>query len=251
MSDAAQLARPSVLKDADIQRFYRQGFLVFPSLLNSNICNTLCREIDHFEDNRLVLAAAMPAHAALVSFPPILAIARDLMGGTDFGFHHLHTARHAAGTPDLAWHHDYEQYPQVDRKFTMLHFFMYLTGLNGTIGDLLTIPGSQTSVMDRYVHSHAGTVDLPGTTVIDNLPAGSVVAIHSALLHARRAKPGGEGRPRYFTDCSYCQDGTVWPSYLERGNWRETMAYLKAQEEKRGGHGAFLFDQSRFKDVAR
>jgi hypothetical protein len=251
MSEAAQIAKPSVLKDADIGRFWSDGFLAFPSLLNRSTCDVLCREIDHFEDKRMSVAVGLPAHAALASLPVILAIASDLMAGTDFGFHHLHTARHTAGTPDLPWHHDYEQYPQVDRKFTMLHFFMYLSGLNGTIGDLLTIPGSHTKVMDRYVHSRSGTIDLPGTLVINNLPEGSVVAIHSALLHARRAKPGGEDRPRYFTDVSYCQAGTVWPAYLERGNWRETLAHLKARDDRLGGQASFLFDPSRFREIAR
>jgi hypothetical protein len=249
MPVAVEAATPSILKEADVRRFHNQGFLVFPSLLNRDICGVLCREIDHFEDTRLHIAAGLPAHAALVSFPLILAITRDLMGGTDFGFHHLHTARHAAGMKELVWHHDYEQYPQVDRTFTMVHVFMYLSGLNGTIGDLLVVPGSHTRVIDRYAHSASGTTDLPGTIAIDNLPEGSVVIIHSAVLHARRAKPGGEGRPRYFTDSSYCQAGTVWPAYQERGDWRETMAYLKARDDKLGGQASFLFEPSRFRDV--
>jgi hypothetical protein len=249
MSEAAQIAKPSLLKESHLRDFHKDGFLAFPALLDRRICETLRRETDQFEDTGMSVAVDLPAHAALASLPVILSIARDLMGGADFGFHHLHTARHAAGMPDLAWHHDYEQHPQVDRKFTMLHFFIYLSGLNGTIGDLLTVPGSHAKVMERYVHSGAGTADLPGTLAVSNLPEGSVVAIHSALLHARRAKPGGEGRPRYFTDVSYCQAGTVWPAYLERGNWRETMAKLKARDDRMRGQASFLFDQSRFREI--
>ena len=42
-----------------------------------------------------------------------------------------------------------------------------------------------------------------------------VVLIHSAVLHGRRAKPGGDAAaPRYFVDVSYCQPGPRrWPSY--------------------------------------
>ena len=44
-------------------------------------------------------------------------------------------------------------------------------------------------------------------------PNGSAVIVHSALWHARRAKPGFVS-PRYFVDVSYCQRGKHrWTAY--------------------------------------
>lgn len=70
------------------------------------------------------------------------------------------------------------------------------------------------------------------------LPAGSVVIVHSALTHGRRAMPGGEQGPsRYFTDLSYCQHSksrTLWPSYqlFHKPDGR-------ADEAAPGGHADF------------
>ena len=63
-----------------------------------------------------------------------------------------------------------------------------------------------------------GTEPLPNSVTIDNLSPSSVIIVHSALVHGRRKRAGGEGHPRYFTDISYCQrsteaDGRRWPAY--------------------------------------
>ena len=63
-----------------------------------------------------------------------------------------------------------------------------------------------------------GTEPLPNSVTIDSLAPSSVVIVHSALVHGRRKRSGGEGHPRYFTDISYCQrsteaDGRRWPAY--------------------------------------
>jgi hypothetical protein len=83
--------------------------------------------------------------------------------------------------------------------------------------------------------------------VVDDLPPGSAVLVHSALWHARRAKPGGEGVPRYFADASYCEAGVQWPSY-SRKNWREILAKCRERMLDRGGRYAHLFDESHFFD---
>lgn len=74
----------------------------------------------------------------------------------------------------------------------------------GNIGDLIVLPRSQ------YAHWDAGTFSglwgdtaLPGSRTYDNLPPGSAVVCHSAMIHGRRAKPGGEGNPRYFVGQSF------------------------------------------------
>ena len=110
--------------------------------------------------------------------------------------------------------------------------------LDGQVGDLILQPRSHKVVMNQG-NNLLGFEDeaLPGSVTIDSLPEGSAVLVHSALLHGRRAKPGGEDRPRYFTDVSYCQHSlagrAVWPSYGIQNrpgidNWSETGGSLHA-----------------------
>lgn len=231
----------------DMDLFRERGFAIFPALLSDPECQALQLEIDRFEAEDIGIAAYLPCHADLVTHPILMAIADTLMEGQDYGFHHLHTARHDAGIPGLPWHHDYDQRPQTDRLRTMVHFFIYVSGLNGTIGDLLLLPGSHREVLERYALSRVlGTRDMSGMTVVDDLPSGSLVAIHSGVLHARRAKPGGETNPRYFIDASYCQAGRPWPAYRERGDWREILAALRDRDAARGGHRRMLFREDHF-----
>ncbi len=143
--------------------------------------------------------------------------------GSDFAFHHLHSDRHTSDTKSKNWHHDYEQYPQTNRSHTMIHLFHYLNGLEGSVGDLVLLPGTHRLVMDKKALTHFGDSSLPNEVVIDRLPPGSVVVLHSALIHARRAKSGDrEEKLRYFIDCSYCQCGVRWPQV--KTYWRSMMA---------------------------
>ena len=104
---------------------------------------------------------------------------------------------------------DYEQNPQVDRENLMVHVFFYCNGLDGAVGDLMTLPKSQYSVMERGGFMNLWKSErLPGSVFFGEgnpLPPGSAVIVHSALMHGRDDKPGGEGKPRYFIDSSYCQ----------------------------------------------
>ena len=245
------VATPTRQRDmpaVDVALFREQGFLIFPSLLSDTECQQLCAETDRSEAER-IMPVRLPHHANLVTHPDLMGIADAVMGERAYGFHHLHTARHNAGMKAFPWHHDYEQSPQGERVHTMMHFFIYLTGLNGTIGDLLLLPGSHREVLDRYALSKLGTRDLSGMLVVDDLPAGSVVAIHSALLHARRAMPGGESNPRYFADSSYCQSAGRWPAYKERGDWRAIVALLRTHHAARGGQRQELFGEDCFYDL--
>lgn len=83
----------------------------------------------------------------------------------------------------------------------------YLNGLDGKVGDLMVLPRSQ------YSHWDGGSMQaifkdavLPGSKTFNNLPPGSAVVCHSALVHGRRKQPGGEDKPRYFLDISYCRE---------------------------------------------
>ena len=114
-----------------------------------------------------------------------------------------------------AWHHDYGSAPDAFTRRAQLsvHVFYYISGLNGEVGDLVLLPRSQHAVVEGRdaLAQLFGTADLPGSRVVDSLPPGSAVLLHSGLLHARRPKPGGA--PRYFADVQYVQAGRPWPSY--------------------------------------
>jgi hypothetical protein len=129
----------------------------------------------------------------------------------------------------------------------MVHVFYYLNGLDGTVGDLLLVPGSHRFVVDRDALAFLGTSDIPGSVTVDNLPPGSVLVVHSAMWHARRAKPGGEDRPRFFIDTSYCRSGIRWPSYWVPG----MLTDLRDRHIAAGGQRAWLFDEDQFFDAAR
>ena len=218
----------TAFSNAEVDFFEHQGYLVLPNFLSAEYCTRIARDIDQLTEQRTggyiarnndvngtARIISFPDLGALTSHPPMIAKIRSLMVTDGFAFHHQHASRHEEGTVASNWHHDYEQFPQTDRDQLMVHCFYYPTGLNGEIGDLLILPRSHQSVMDRNAFSDKFyTEDLPGSLTLDNLPPGSVVIVHSALLHARRSKPGGTDRPRYFTDVSYCQTGTQkWPAY--------------------------------------
>lgn len=105
----------------------------------------------------------------LVAHPPIVDKVMQLMaacgnGRTDISLHHIHAARHEMGMGPSNWHQDYEQNPQVDRENLMVHVFYYMNGLDGTVGDLLVLPGSQKVVMARGAVSDLFQADdLPGS----------------------------------------------------------------------------------------
>ncbi|MFD9523602.1 phytanoyl-CoA dioxygenase family protein [Streptomyces sp. NPDC059979] len=126
-------------------------------------------------------------------------------------FHHLHSDRQAPDVPGKPWHHDYEHSTQTDRSATMVHALHYLDGLSTDTSSLVVLPGSHRERADKAARVHLGTDPLPGEVVLEELPPGSTVVLHSALFHARRPRPGGLGKPRYFVDASYCEVGPLWP----------------------------------------
>ena len=128
-------------------------------------------------------------------------------GETACGMHHIHANRQDAGTGPSNWHQDYHSAPDTYlREQLMIHVFYYLNGLDGQIGDLMVLPRSQ------YAHWDGGTMQalfkdnvLPGSKTFGTgnpVPPGTAIICHSALVHGRRQRPGGEGKPRYFLDVS-------------------------------------------------
>ena len=220
-----------LLSDAQLQLFHEQGYLIFPAWIPPADIAQLKEEIDHFNasatldpyhpsDNPKVGGQlSLPGHWELATHPSLMALVGRILG-PGFAHHHLHTAKHVPGDKGVAWHHDYDQHPQTNRSHGMVHTFWYLNGLDGTIGDLLVLPGSQNMVIERNSLSRWGFAELPGTVRVDDLPPGSLVIVHSAVLHARAPKAGGDlNKPRYFIDSSYCQAGVRWP---------HTTGWLKA-----------------------
>lgn len=241
----------SLLNAAQIESFQTDGYLVFPRFFDDVECAALKADIDALkapatEGTPRRLPCEMPHLGQLISHPKVMAVVTAIMG-PGFAFHHLHAVRQEAGTCGVYWHQDYEQYPQSNRSHVMTHLFYYFNGLNGTIGDLLVLPGSQNTVISNDGLKLLGTADLPGTVVVNDLPPGSAVLVHSALWHARRAQPGGEQQPRYFADASYCQAGVRWPSY-GGAKWREILGKARTHDIDMEGKHAHLFDESHFFD---
>ena len=229
----------------DHQKFEKDGFLVFESILDKDECEVLKEEIvSNYKNNTKILSVS-DNHSKLLTHPAIMEINDKLFGKKSFRFHHMHSTCHVAGTPSLGWHHDYEEKRVSNRDHLMVHMLIYLTGLNGTIGDLLVVPGSHKELVH---HKHYFKDDFNVFTnkiTINDLPSGSLVLIHSGLIHGRVKKSGGEGFPRYFIDLSYCSANSFWPSYLGRRDWRDVLSRLRESDKT---EYAEIFKEDCFKD---
>jgi hypothetical protein len=250
------LRKASVLDDAQVDQFNRLGFLVLPGFLSGDLVSRVIPEVDRWVDTGLrersiasavdpdthgvpgVLELEQAAHGELLTYEPLLTALSQLFG-SPFAFHHMHSDRHA---PDLAgktWHHDYEQRPQTDRTFGMIHALHYLDGFTEDMAGLAVLPGSHRGVAEKTALAHHGTDPLPDEVYLECVPRGTTVLAHSALFHARRARPDQPGRARYFVDASYCETGVRWPPVkpywryvlsrarelgLDRGEWPELFS---------------------------
>ena len=243
-------ATTASLSTEQVELFHREGYLIQEGFLESEFNSRLIAEVDELtrhranDDRRLIVS--YPEMGLLTSHPPMMDRLEPLMGPR-LAMHHIHAARHDAGDSGVYWHQDYEQEPQTNRSHTMVHVFYYLSGLNGEVGDLLLVPRSQTIVVGRGLELF-GTEDLPGSICLNRLPTGSAVIVHSALWHARRPKPGGETRPRYFIDVSYCQHGVLWPAYRSDRTVNEINRMALANGLDRDGRYLHLYDSAQFFD---
>ena len=233
---------------ADIEFFHREGYLVLPGFIEPDFNARLIAEVDELIEDRKAddhrFLVSYKEMGLLTSYPPLMDRLEALMGPR-FAMHHIHSARHDPGNGGVHWHQDYEQYPQTNRSHLMVHVFYYLNGLNGEIGDLLILPGSQNTVIANGGLQLFGTEDLPSSRCVDDLSPGSAIIVHSAVWHARRPKPGGEQRPRYFIDVSYCQHGVLWPAY---GRVEEINETALAMGLGRDGRYDFVYDSTQFFD---
>ena len=240
-----------MLSDDEKEQFRKLGYLIKPAMIDPDRAAAVAEEIDRYVEAEPRFDGSniwkYDRLCDLIVDAQTLAITDDIMGGDAFTFHHCHAARHDPGLAGIAWHHDYEQIPQTNRSHTQLHVLHYLDGLNGTVGDLLLLPKSHRSVMRRDAMAFLGDQLVPGTVVVNDIPPGSVVFAHSALVHARRPQPGGGDRKRYFIDIAFMQNGIQWPSYGREG-WRET---LDAMDRKlHMPSRPTLFSKDNFFDIA-
>jgi hypothetical protein len=230
------------LSEAQVAAFTEDGVLALPGFLTAGEIAALIEATDE----QLERGEPPFQHAVLRELcwhAGVLAILDQLVG-PDYTFHHIHAARHDAGTEGVSWHHDYLQFPQTNRQHAMAHAFFYLNGLNGQVGDLVVLPGSHRSIMRGDAFWFLGTEPLPGERVFDDVPPGTMVVVHSAALHARRPKPAPEGATRYFLDTSYCAAGVQWPGYGgDRGP--EMLEVFSAARGPAADH-PHLFDPERF-----
>ena len=240
------------LSTDECTQFEKAGYLVLDGWLDGGLSTAMARDVDRFAEAEPLFdgrnVADYPALVDFVTHEPLLALIDQLMGESSYAIHHCHAARHRAGLDGVKWHHDYEQIPQTNRSHRQIHALAYLNGLDGTIGDLLVWPKSHRAVMRRDACWMAGTDLLPGAVVLDHLGPGSVVLVHSALVHARRAQPGGEHRDRYFVDVAFCELGIRWPSYGREG-WELMLQRLAAAAPEAVARRRHLFDVDAFFDI--
>ena len=238
-----------LLSQHQLDSFKMDGYLVLEGYFESQHSQRVKDDIDRMTANgvrpndRLDILMNYPELGFLTSEPGIIARVTQLMRGTRFTHHHMHASSQADGEKGEPWHHDYEQLPQTNRSHLMVHIFMYFDGLNGEIGDLLLLPGSQRQVMDRRALYDFGYADLPGSITIDSLAPGSIIILHSAILHARRPKPGGGDYRRYFANTSYCQDGILWCGVDEIATLNQVALERGYDRQSRY---SWLFDTSQF-----
>lgn len=250
------------LTDEEIASFMELGYVALPGILPEELQQRLRDDVDRMESDRKLSRNGGPKVPFIVeyeelgklcSFPAVVDKVEQLMraygpGNTGSAMHHIHASRHDEGQPSVGWHQDYHCSPAVtDRKQLMVHVFYYFNGLNGTVGDLMCLPGSQkvhirgipptfNKPQDKAQWGDAGgPADLPGHQIFDDLPKGTAIIVHSGLIHSRRAKPGMVD-PRYFVDISYCQRGeNKWPSYGSNNTHREIFAAALAMGHDRSG----------------
>ncbi|MFD4858697.1 phytanoyl-CoA dioxygenase family protein [Streptomyces atratus] len=255
--------------EVQVKNFHECGYLVLPGFLPAGLVGRLAPEVDEWVSTGLRqlsidaclcpqeydpparVELQMDAHGELAAYAPLLELLSDAsLLGSSFVFHHLHSDRRPPGGGGKSWHHDYEQHPQRDREYPMIHALHYIHGLQPAMGALAVLPGSHQHVAEKDAWNHLGTTELPGEVLIDELPQGSTVVLHSALFHTRRAAPAPlrGGGPRYMIDASYCRTGTLWPPV--KPYWRMVLAV--GRERRLGkGHWPELFADRHFDEYGR
>lgn len=256
---------PSTLSVSNIERFERDGFLVLPGLVPRDLANAVEAETDRWVDDGHrarsiqcvinpelhgvppLVELEMSAHGQLLVLPALMGIIEQLIGPR-FVFHHMHSDRQAPDLPGKPWHHDYEEPVKLletaseSSRPPMVHALHYLDGLDDHTASLVVLPGSHHWAAAKDALTGHGVAELPGEVVIDELPPGSVVLCHSAVMHARRLKRRRHPKDRYFVDASYCRAGAIWPPV--KPYWRDILN--RARRRGLAPERSDLFDDRHF-----
>ena len=228
--------------------FEHQGFLLVDLKLSASEQQVMQRQIDEAVDTgrrkatRISAPTELSSLGMLPAHPILLKVLSTIMPAGQFAVQHLQCDRHEPGTEALPWHHDH-LCSVTPAPGLLVYAFIYPSGLEGSIGDLLLLPGSHR--VDAMYHRLAlapllGTEDLPPCTItLDHVQPGTAVLLHGRLLHARRPPTklrkrrrasaagssgdnsgSGRGRSglvhrhqtgtrRYFVDIAYCSTGRL------------------------------------------
>ena len=265
---APPTTRPSPgLPSARRDTFRQSGYLVLPGFLpGGDFLERLRLEIDCWVEGGLrarsiaccldealagpppMMELELPAHGELLALPALMQIVFELVGAP-FVVHHQDSDRQVPGAAGRPWHHDYEANSRPDADLTMLQTLHYVEGLDESVGSLVLLPGSHRERVPKTARAHLGTDRLPGEVVIDRLPPGSTVLLHSALFHARRpAAVRGRSRSRYLVDASYCQTGARWRPSVPY--WRY-MLRRGRELQLDDGRWPELFEEQHFTEFTR
>lgn len=248
---------------SNTERFEREGFLVLPGLVPRDLAHAVEAETDRWVDDGHraksiqcvadpdnhgappLVEVEMSAHGQLLVYPELMAVIDQLIGPS-FVFHHMHSDRQPPDLPGKPWHHDYEHPVKLldaeSSRPPMVHALHYLDGLDEDTASLVVLPGSHHWTTPKDALSGFGEASLPGEVVIDELPPGSVVLCHSAVMHARRMKRRHRPKDRYFVDASYCRTGAIWPPV--KPYWRDILN--RARRRGLAPDRSDLFDDRHF-----
>ena len=170
---AAQVVvEAKLLSKVDVDGFNDNGYLALPAILTQEEQDDLRADVDRMEaDRKLHRDQKTPAPfiveydklGKLCSHPAIVDRVKELMkayvtpdgspgnGETNIAMHHIHASRQDEGTGGVHWHQDYHSATDChDRDQLMVHVFFYFNGLNGTVGDLLALPGLAQPLVELY-----------------------------------------------------------------------------------------------------
>ncbi len=158
-----------------------------------------------------------PAFLELFNFPPLISIARAVLG-PQIQVKAM-TARIAypdQPKQETHWHFHQRVIPDpMPAWFTRPHVLdclIYLDDVNDANGPLCIVPGSHNRIQEDLPGDVYG--ELPGQVIL-RLPAGSVVLLHGALWH--RALPTTpQGTVRRLLILPYCAAWLSLPTYGEK-----------------------------------
>lgn len=232
--------RRAVLSDAQRDEFRTRGFTVLPAAIPPADLDALRGELDRFigeidaemdaagtdvihlnhRNKRYFVANRSARSEVLSSFvygELMAALCRDTIGPDAWFFLEQYVVKFAEVGMTFSWHQDSgylkSQMPQHERPY--LTAWCALDDMTVENGTIWVLPFERAGggaiidhVLDETTNDWVGYWgDDPGDPV--EVPAGSVVAFSSTLLH--RSGPNTTHRPRRSFLCQYTPEPVLWP----------------------------------------